>query len=66
MARGSVRERERPAPPPSRDLADLGLDAPAGAEPPSVLSMVAAVAIVVAVTILLFFAIGYVLGRLLL
>jgi hypothetical protein len=64
MARGSV--REPPAPSPSRDLADLGLDEPAGAEPPSLLSMVAAVAIVVAVTILLFFALGYVLGRVLL
>ena len=64
MARGSV--RARPPAPPSRDLADLGLDPAEGSEPPSVLAMVAAVAIVVALTILLFFAIGYVLGRLLL
>ena len=32
-------------------------------EPPSALTMVAIVAIVVAVTILVFFGIGYVLGR---
>ena len=64
MPRGSL--RERPAPSPSRDLADLGLDPAEGSEPPSVLSMVAAVAIVVAVVILVFFAIGYVLGRVLL
>ena len=64
MARGSVRERPAPAPP-SRDLADLGLDDPADVQSPSVLSMVAAVAIVVAVTILVFFAIGYVLARVL-
>ena len=61
MARGSV--RERPAARPPNGLADLGLDPAEGSEPPSVLSMVAAVAIVVAVTILLFFALGYVLGR---
>ena len=61
MARETV--RERPAPPSSSDLADLGLDPAEGSEPPSVLSMVAAVAIVVALTILVFFAIGYVLGR---
>jgi hypothetical protein len=33
-------------------------------EPPSALSMIAIVAIVVAVTILVFFALGYALGRL--
>jgi hypothetical protein len=65
MARGSVRDRAAPAES-SPDLAELGLDDPAGAEPPSVLAMVAAVAIVVALTILLFFAVGYVLGRVLL
>ncbi len=32
-------------------------------EPPSALTMIAIVAIVVAVTILVFFAVGYVLGR---
>ncbi len=33
-------------------------------EPPSALTMIAIVAIVVAVTILVFFALGYVFGRL--
>ncbi len=33
-------------------------------DPPSALTMMAIVAVVVAVTILVFFAIGYVLGRL--
>ncbi len=38
-------------------------DAPMDDEPPSPLAMIAIVAVVVAITILVFFALGYVFGR---